>query len=68
MHRSEVAVVLLEVLEAHLVLVHFGVLEAVLDLVERYLSPYRLEHSHDVLRHQKSFPEWGREYLSLSRW
>lgn len=67
-HLSEIAVVLLEVFEAHLVLVDLRVFEAVLNLVQCDLSPHSFEHGHDVLRYQKAFPEWGSEYLSLSRW
>jgi hypothetical protein len=67
-HRSKIIVILLEVLEAHLVLVDLRVLEAVLDLVQSYLAPDGLEHRHHVFRHQVALPELKTHNLSLSRW
>ena len=60
--------VLFEIFEAHFVFVDFGVLVAVLNLVEGDLPADRLEHHHYVFGNEVALPAFHPKYLSLSRW
>jgi hypothetical protein len=65
---SKIMEILLEVFEAHLVLVDLGILEAVFDLVEGDFAADDFEHHQDVLGHQVALPACTQKYFSRSRW
>lgn len=47
--RSKIVEILLEVLEAHFVLEHFGVLKAVLNFIQSNVFPKGFEHLYDII-------------------
>lgn len=52
---SKIMKILFEIFETHLILINFGIFEAILNLIQSDLSPDNLEHHQNIFRHQIPF-------------